>query len=403
MSHNPIDPTASIHAAIRRMCAFYPEAYRSVFDHMATLETPASLIHNHQDTMVSIAGLRPDAAALFESNWKLADSIIGSGTFEALQAGFSSHETVKRTLESLQVPKFEPVQLQVLTDFVYGTLSLRTVAEIAGTSGTSSLLARQGQLLSESYSSFINGLAIDAVSGVLGSAGLSAATANLERSTASLALLADFDLTSEPFPFTPLRPNWFEVFGQDLEARPEDDEGLSVEAAERTVAETPAGRLAAIAGEIITLHYNINVDSETASGEPIFRATSKGTYVAGTLSLFSVGSREEFDRFAEGLYYFLYEASGEWKRITAYEPNFPKVADRIKHFRLYSTHDTQHGSRAAIERKGKQVGSHLTDLISRAIPRSPDEWREAQLALLLEVADFLRHLRERITNIAPSA
>lgn len=403
MPYDPLDPTASIQAAMRRMSAFYPDAYRSVLDQFAALETPATFFKDYQATMLGAAGLRHNLAAQFASNWEIADSFLSAGKLDALQTGLSSADTVRQALNSLQLPKFQPVQSLMLADFVHGSSSLHTLGEIFSGAGASPLLERQGQLLSESYTSFVDGLASSAISGVLGSAGLSAATANLERSSVFLASLAGVDLSAELFPFTPSRPNWFDFLREDIEARSEDDEGLSAEAASQVVAETPAARLAAVAGDVITLQYEINRDVETTSGKPIFKSTTRGQYVAGMLSLRSVGSRIEFDEFAEGLYYLIYEASGSWARIAPYERNFPEVADRIKHFRLYAAHDTQHGESADIKKKALQVGHHLSDLIGRPLPRGPEDWRAAQLALLAEVATFLRHLRECILITPPSA
>jgi hypothetical protein len=403
MPYDPFGSTAAIEAAIRRICSVDPNAYRSVFDQAAALQTPPSLVQDYQSTLVRGAGLQQDVAALFASKWATADSLLTADKLSAVELGFTSRDAVRQALDSFQVPKFETVQSLLLADFVHGSSSLGVLADVLTIAGVGPLLERQGRLLAESYTSFSTSLASSAMSGALGAAGLSAATANLDRSTAFLASLAGADLSAEPFPFAPSRPNWFDVFREDLEARPEGDEGLSVEAAVQAVAETPAARLAAVAGEIITLQYKINRDVETVSGEPIFKPTITGQYVAGMLGLQSVGSREEFDRFAEGLFYLIYEASGDWKRIPLYEPDFPKVADRIKHFRLYAAHDTQHGDSAAIKKKATQVGGHLTDLIGRPLPRTPEDWREAQLALLAEVASFLRHLRERILNMPPSA
>lgn len=403
MPYDPLDSMSSIRAAMRRMSAFELVGNQSVLDQLAIAATPATFFKDYQATMLGAAGLPHNLAAQFASNWEIADSFLSAGKLDALQSSLSSAEAVRQALSSLQMPKFQPFQSLMLADFAHGSSALHTVGEILSSTGANPLLEQQGRLLSESYTSFVDGLASSAVSGVLGSAGLSAATANVERSGAVLASLAEVDFSVEADPFTPARPNWFEVFREELEDRPEDLETLSPEAAAQVVAATAAARLAAVAGQINTLMFEINRDVETVSGEAIFKPTIKGQYVAGMLGLQSVTSRDGFDQFAMGLFYLIYEASGEWNRIATYEPRFPKVADRIKHFRLYAAHDTQHGNRAAIRKKAIQVGAHLTDLIGHPIPRSSEDWLEAQLALLAEVASFLRHLHECVLNTSPSA
>lgn len=403
MPYDPIDPTASIQASVRRMNNFAPDPYRSMLHQTTSLQSQASLILDFQRSLAPATSLQEVMVELFASNLDRVDSILHSGRLDSLDLALSSGQAVRQVLDSLQAPKFTSVRSLMVADFAHGAIAIHTMEEILGRVETRPLFEQQAQLLSESYTSFASGLASSALPAPLVSAALSAATANVERSSRILASLAGFDLSKEPLPFSPFRPNWFDVFREDIDVRVDDTEDFTAETAAQAVAETQAARLAAVAIEVITLYYTINVDSETTSGMPIFKATSKTTYVAGMLGNFSVGSRDDFDRFAEWLYCFVYEASGSWKRVLAFEPNYPKVADRIKHFRLYAAHDTQHGSRTEIESKGRQVGEHFMALIGRAVPRTPNEWREAQLALLSDVAAFLRQLHKRVVNTPPSA
>lgn len=225
MSFDPTNSMAAVQAAIRCLTKADSENYRCLFAQVVTSETSADIIRDCQNAMVSIAGLQQSTRERLAYNWTSAGSLLSAGEVNALQSGFSSQEVVEQALRSLQAPRFETVQTLLLADFAHGSASLRTLAEVFVEVGASSLLERQGQRLAESYTSFSNDLGSSAISEALGAAGLSAATANLERSITLLASLAQFDLSAEPFPFTSIRPNWFDVFRQDLEAKPEQARG----------------------------------------------------------------------------------------------------------------------------------------------------------------------------------
>jgi hypothetical protein len=227
--------------------------------------------------------------------------------------------------------------------------------------------------------------------------GLRTASALVEQAAASLAdvvRLPEDDDDAGP----QVEPNVFASLYASIQT-----EATTVEPdVERLAGSIPA-RLARLALEIVSLWDDIAMLSETNTGNLIFKPTRKAVMVSGRLGLVVVSSRPQFEQLAEDLYFYLYEASAEWKRVTPYVSDFPKVAERIKHFRLYKSHDTQHGKEGDIERKALQVGHHLRDLTGKRLPETHEDWQRAQIGLLSEVADFLRVLRDALFQITPQA
>ncbi len=404
MTYDRFDLTNSVLAMQRRMLAFDPaEMYRNVLGPTSTASAVSKILTDYQNSMLVVAGLNQSALDLFASNWAVADSIIDSGAYKTLELGFGSQAAIDSVLSSLYQPKFEPFRDTVLADFAYGSSALKTLSDISAGLGPGSMLALQGQMLTDTYASFVEGLGAKALTAAIGAAGLSAATANLERSIASLALLGELEGISDSLPYEPLVPNWFDVFSGEIDDIDLEADTIDIERAEQFIATTETVRLADLARAIVEIRHEINAASETVSGEPIFKPTSKGELISGLLSLVVAQSREDFDLLSERLYFYFYESSGEWKRVLVYDPNFPEVALRIKHFRTYAAHDTQHGSASEIRNKAMRVGDHFNALIGQRSPANPGGWFSAQLALFQEILDYLRHLHALVVGRSPSA
>jgi hypothetical protein len=228
-------------------------------------------------------------------------------------------------------------------------------------------------------------------------AGISSASTLVERVTVSFAEASQIDddgEVAEPA----IHPTIFGSLYDSIQV-----EASTAEPTVEGLIDAIPAQVTRLARDIVALWDEIAVLSETSTGEPLFTPTRKAVTVSGQLGLVVVSSREQFEVLAEGLYFYLYEASADWKRVRKYIPDFPKVADRIKHFRLYKAHDTQHGKSAEIVRKARQVGDHLLDLTGKRVPATLEDWQRAQIQLLTEVADFLRTLRDAILQSSPEA
>lgn len=224
------------------------------------------------------------------------------------------------------------------------------------------------------------------------------ATSIVSRAGEALVRIADLERTVGPARFEPVSPRIFDVLSDEMDGRRPEFSDLSSKDAAPAVSGTLAAQLHAVAREVVELRHSINVASLTVDGEPVFKPTVKTERFSYRLVVDAVSNRDEFDSFADDLYEYVYESSGEWKRIKNRAPGFPKVADAIKQLRRFGAHDIEHGKESEIRTKAQQVGEHLLRLTGKRVPSTAREWQKAQLGLLHELAAFLRDLDDKLKS-----
>lgn len=271
--------------------------------------------------------------------------------------------------------------------------------------GADALLARQTELLADSYNGMVNGVVDDALASLegsfddkLASAAIGAASSIVEDAAGWLSRLDAVDADPfNPVP-QPVRPNIFEALADEVAERCVELVVLAPAEVDEEVANTLSARIHAVGQEVANLRYSINVSSQTRDSEAVFKPTIKSEHFNVLLVTSVVRTRREFEEFSEGLFEYVYESSGGWKRITPYLVDFPKVADAIKHLRLYAAHDIEHGDEKRIRRKAAQVGDHLERLCGKRVPSKQVDWMRAQLRFLEELAAFLRQLDTQLKS-----
>lgn len=249
--------------------------------------------------------------------------------------------------------------------------------------------------LTASYTSFLTGLADQNV-GFNAALALSRfATSTVDLQYGLLAGISEATIPRELLTTKDLRPNTLDVLFEDVVSGKFSDQTLSIDEADRVLEKSHSFRLQDLAIEMATLRYEINTDAEAATGDPVFKATTRTEFYASQFGVTVTVNRQSFDAFVRALYEYLYESSGKWARINDFIP-FPKVAERIKHFRLHAAHDTQHGSSSDIRKKALQRGGHFKDLIGHRVPQDQTDWQLAQLRLLEEILLFLNELSQAV-------
>ena len=155
--------------------------------------------------------------------------------------------------------------------------------------------------------------------------------------------------------------------------------------------------ISAAGGEIVELVYNINECQSGATGEDLFKITNKSLLASLVLTCTVAWTAESFSEVVDGLYFLLYEGSGEAKRLLA------KLSDEeleilwwVKTLRTGFRHDVDHGDRSKTRKKRVEIGDVYSSLIGRKRPTTRAEWSAAQVALCDHVARFLRDVLDRV-------
>jgi len=181
--------------------------------------------------------------------------------------------------------------------------------------------------------------------------------------------------------------NVFEAVAEGL-----DEVGLEGEEldADAFVEECAPGRILEVGGQICSLVFNINTEAERNGDAAVFKPTNKGMRAAAILSSHVASDEQSFAVIIDHLFFLLYEASGDAKRLLA------RVGDSVlaplwvvKHLRLSDRHDLEHGKEGDIRRKNQRVGGAFQGLIGASMPRDPADWALAQAALYQQLREML--------------
>jgi len=162
----------------------------------------------------------------------------------------------------------------------------------------------------------------------------------------------------------------------------------------KTVVSTaPSGVVVELGARIVELVYNLNVEGEREGQGALFKPTSKTMRAFHVVPTRVANNEESFYEIVDQLFFLLYEGSGNAKRIKErMSRDRLDALWRLKHLRLASRHDVDHGSESDAQRKAMQVGRAYHALIGKTTPRSGYEWSRAQMELYRELAALLEEM-----------
>jgi hypothetical protein len=161
------------------------------------------------------------------------------------------------------------------------------------------------------------------------------------------------------------------------------------------VADSRPGQAANLGARIAELVFFINTEAEREGEPPVFKPTSKSQYACCLIPTTVATDELSFCNLVDYLFFLLYEGSGEAKRITG-RWGGDKLGPLwiLKNLRKSARHDLDHGEEKKIIEKNKAIGDAYKELIGKAMPRSREEWAEAQVSLYTHLVDMLEALYE---------
>lgn len=163
--------------------------------------------------------------------------------------------------------------------------------------------------------------------------------------------------------------------------------------AESVVEASSSGMVAAIGAQLVRLVYNLNVEAEREGKVPVFKPTTKTLMACALIPSHVAFDRASFNEITDHLFFLLYEGSGSAQRLTTrLDERKLEALWMLKHLRLGSRHDIDHGTEREIEKKNLQVGEAYKRLVGSVAPRSRKEWMSAQVALYKELVKMLEQV-----------
>lgn len=288
----------------------------------------------------------------------------------------------------------------VLDGFRLAAGSLSSVSMLAAAVGEQSFAFRQSQLLASSWHELVGDLAVGAGGfPSLVAAELDIGRKILDTASASLARMAEVESSSAASwdDSTPITV--FRVLDEEIEERRDDILALPQERIPVAVGETLAARTSGAARLVADLRLAVAEACALRGKRSIFSATARTERVSFRLATVVVSTAEDLGRLASDLYVYVYESSGDWKRVSEVIPDFPRVADAIKHLRLQEAHDVEHGDRAKVRAKWRAIGDDLEWLCGERTPSDPWAWRRCQARLMEELASFLDQLNRLLRGV----
>ncbi len=213
----------------------------------------------------------------------------------------------------------------------------------------------------------------------------------LDSMTKGLDLAALMRPTSEELWIgSPPEVNVYRTLDGELEAL--DLEKPAIDA-KSLVAESRSGMIAELGARLVQLVYNLNVESEREGQPPVFKPTTKALMACAVIPSRVACDSGSFDEIIDHLFFLLYEGSGSAKRLTsANDDSELSELWKLKHLRLGSRHDLDHGTKHDAEKKNRQVGEAYLGLVGRVVPRSKIEWMNAQVALYRGLVEMLNKI-----------
>jgi len=172
---------------------------------------------------------------------------------------------------------------------------------------------------------------------------------------------------------------------------------LEPEQVEAEFEQTLTLQISRTATRIIQARFTCNRRMQTMGQDPIFKPTVVTEYVAAMLPQWVAADEQQFRQFIDWMFKFVYESSGDLKRLIPFGDLHP-ITMAIKFLRHFYFHDLEHGEAKETERKYKRVGDVFTELVGSAIIEAPVQWQRTQLAVLRGVEDLLQKLNESLRD-----
>lgn len=143
--------------------------------------------------------------------------------------------------------------------------------------------------------------------------------------------------------------------------------------------------------------YKINSICENNGQDPVFKPTSKTMMACATIPSLIARNETDFNLLIDYLFFLLYEGSGAAKRLTSItNKSFLDPLWKVKHLRLASRHDIDHGSKREIEQKRAKIRDAYVSLIDRPLPIKQSDWQKAQLQIYVEIDSMLQKIIQKI-------
>ena len=151
--------------------------------------------------------------------------------------------------------------------------------------------------------------------------------------------------------------------------------------------------IATLGDRLVQLVYDLNVEAEREGKAPLFKPTTKALMACAVIPSRVAFDSTSFNEVTDHLFFLLYEGSGSAQRLTARLDERKLTALwTLKHLRLGSRHDIDHGTERDAEKKNRQVGEAYKQLVGSVAPRSKNEWMNAQVALYKKLVEMLKQV-----------
>lgn len=184
--------------------------------------------------------------------------------------------------------------------------------------------------------------------------------------------------------------NLFTSLSSSMEQYSVDDDNFS---ATEFVDQSCEAQIVELGLKIVRLVYDLNIEAKRDGGEEIFKPTNQGLLSCSRISTHIADEEVSFGVVVDLLYFLLYEGSGNGKRLTDQaEADTLGPLWRLKHLRLGSSHDLDHGRSSKSSSNAVKVGDAFKSLIGSPVPKSREEWCEAQRALYEHLVEMLEKI-----------
>lgn len=181
--------------------------------------------------------------------------------------------------------------------------------------------------------------------------------------------------------------NVYSALDQEIELIDLEDPTINTKS---TVEESGPGMIVSLGDRIVQSVYNLNVEAEREGKVPVFKPTTKALMACAMIPSRVAFDSASFNEIIDHLYFLLYEGSGCAQRLVAIlDKEKLNALWTLKHLRLGSRHDVDHGTERDVEKKNRQVGDAYKRLGGVVVPRSKNEWISTQVALYKELAEML--------------
>lgn len=366
--------------------------------HLQMSETVAKMLEPMRMTalMPAISDLIPSPVTgdLISS---VGDSVLGRILAEQQQ--FSK--------QMAQVVQWTPPTLsgQFIEALLPARRAMDTIADIARTAGAASLAVEQAHLTISAYQTYSVGLFSEAYEAVrldsadtISFAKFRAASSILDSTMGAIKGLDHFGLPSaEDLGLTLPRPTIYRWFETEVEEQRDELARLDPDEIDTELEQTLTLQISRTATRIGEARLACNRHLRLLGEEPAFKPTSETEHISCMLPQWIAANEEQFRQFIDWMFKYVYESSGELKRIKN-RVGTPPVTMTIKFLRNFYSHDLEHGEAKEIERKHKRVGEEFNRLVGVAIVETPDQWQRAQLAILREIETLLRDLSDHLRH-----